>query len=473
MVRRSRLRVLSSVSWMLHKARVTPRVILAVALLAIGVATGVVVGTGGAKPAVVTIGLVALAEAIGVLGLNRVLLVAWLFAYFIPPEISIHGTKVSIGDILSVIIIPVYLSNCVLQRPRFERFERSWLFYFGAMGLSLVSGWAVMGLPASVLIGSALRLVRVLLIVVAARLLPWEEVGSRLTLWRIVEGLTLIAVSIGAVQFHNSADASIGQYYAINGVQYVRGGGYFGNAGAFGNFCAFVAVLCIYLITNRLGFADLMFACLTFGMSVLGVVISDSRGALIALTVGAVIVLGLRVAHILRAGLVIGAVTFAAGAVLNHVKHGFLEYYVGNRLQHTLAKFHSVVGVNETLGGRLTLWRNTLLLLFRHPAAWLFGLGYKSLPVLGTLLGIHVFTDNNYLQAFAEGGLVGIIAFLALLLTLYLTSRGNALLLGVFGCLLISMVTADALTFWRSLALIMVMYEGVRRGEGRHARARV
>jgi O-antigen ligase len=107
--------------------------------------------------------------------------------------------------------------------------------------------------------------------------------------------------------------------------------------------------------------------------------------------------------------------------------------------------------VNRALAGRLTVWHQVGESFFDHPYA---GIGYKMLPEK------VVMADNNYLCFLGEGGMIGFSIWIVWLLfvlrdTFRTVSRHplGAFIFSAWVAVLVNMISADVMTFWRTMGL--------------------
>ena len=108
--------------------------------------------------------------------------------------------------------------------------------------------------------------------------------------------------------------------------------------------------------------------------------------------------------------------------------------------------------------GRLETWRAIANFIAAHPWQTLAGIGYKTLPYTHHL-GRPVIADNMYLSTLVETGIFGLVALLAMNVSILRASLRVAKGGSFFGrwmfCFwtgeMFQMLLGDVLTFWRVL----------------------
>ena len=109
-----------------------------------------------------------------------------------------------------------------------------------------------------------------------------------------------------------------------------------------------------------------------------------------------------------------------------------------------------------------------------HPWFLLFGIGYKTLPHTN-LFGTTLIPDNGFLSLAFETGILGLVAFLILSITvlrsLHRTSqqqnstiRTYSAFLFAFWCgQMVQMLTGDIFTYWRNLVIYFLFMGAVQK----------
>jgi O-antigen ligase len=118
--------------------------------------------------------------------------------------------------------------------------------------------------------------------------------------------------------------------------------------------------------------------------------------------------------------------------------------------------------------GRWETWKSLFDYFAGRPGLLLFGIGYKSIAstrLFGTILTV----DNGYLSLLFETGILGLTAWIILIITLLhqlfeVRRRGSsiqslyAIFLLAFWCgQMVQMMTGDILTYWRNLVVYFSM----------------
>jgi O-antigen ligase len=154
-----------------------------------------------------------------------------------------------------------------------------------------------------------------------------------------------------------------------------------------------------------------------------------SRGPWLALFVTGGAIIAVKAMQLDRRRRLIAAVTLLAGTVLFAALF-YSELHA--RYLSTIAELTAMRGgdLNTSIGGRLVMWKAALTMFLAHPVLGVgmnqFGQHLREMVALGQapeFVAIFSQTHNEYLEALATGGVIGIAYFLWLLgapLTLFL-----------------------------------------------------
>jgi len=270
--------------------------------------------------------------------------------------------------------------------------------------------------------------------------------------------IALAAALFGCIDFLYQLPAPPGfgaQFIWLDSGVYRRAQGFFYDASALGNLCAFFVVMSVAALISK--------KALPRAASALGVVVfltalllSYSRGALGAAAIGCLALLLLESKTWAKRRVVIALAILVAitGAAFVLVLPEFASTYIG-RFQ-----FSSGAGATPErfFSGRLETWSTAAAFIAAHPSEVLFGIGYKTLPYTRHL-GQPLVADNMYLSTLMETGLFGLFALMSLNFAILRTSFRGARRGSFFGkwmfCFwlgeMFQMLLADVLTFWRVL----------------------
>jgi len=126
--------------------------------------------------------------------------------------------------------------------------------------------------------------------------------------------------------------------------------------------------------------------------------------------------------------------------------------------------------IDRAFSGRISVWEGVAEAFAAHPT---FGIGYKMLPEK------VVMADNNYLCFLAEGGIAGALVWLLWLVSVTVAAARaarrhslGACVLAAWVGMLANMMSADVMTYWRTVGLFMsilglVLIASHRRGGNR------
>jgi len=244
-----------------------------------------------------------------------------------------------------------------------------------------------------------------------------------------------------------------------------RAQGLFYEASTLGNFCAFFLVLilvCLFRPNSESPFSKpTLIASGTVLMSAL--ILSYSRGSIVNLVIATSALLWLRrgsvhfkIGRVLIAGTLVLVIAAVAVQLV-------LPSFSANYWSRIAASLQYVsTSPNGVLSGRLTNWALLLDFLQREPWTAVFGVGYKTLPY-SDYVGARVIADNTYLQLLVETGIVGLMIFLGLNITIIKTglraARSSMTTTQIFGqwifCFwagqMAQMFSGDLVTYWRVL----------------------
>jgi O-antigen ligase len=225
--------------------------------------------------------------------------------------------------------------------------------------------------------------------------------------------LTFIVYSFKMSQHGTRAWASAGFAFRDEGVNGAPG--WFNNSGEFGiQMCVFVPVTAYFirgLARHWPRWQKYLFWGIA-GTGVTSIVASSSRGALLGL---AAVVFWMLIKSRYKIKALVGT------AVLAGVVYWLLP-------QQQLARLQSM-GDDNTSVSRTTLWQHGREIIASHPA---LGIGYNNWsPYSAVHYGAGLLPHNIFIQAGAELGVTGLVAFIALIVvTLVINRRTRAVMKG-------------------------------------------
>ena len=243
--------------------------------------------------------------------------------------------------------------------------------------------------------------------------------------------------------------------YFMGKVMY-RAGGVFAEAGTFSLMMSLLTVFAIETFLKS-KFRVLSLTCLI--LCLIGIVISDTRIAFIAIT--CVLVISLCSIGKIKIKNIVLAVGIIAISLIVYNNNVFLQRYVNERVINTLTGlFMDSSSKNEISSGRFMIWKERIGDYFSSDFIQIvFGKGYKVTE--------DSLADNNYISAFYNTGIIGGIAFISFwlinVIKLFVRLRGvrDKLIYKIYrNCLivyLIYMFTCDAMTMVRPFYFFIVI----------------
>jgi O-antigen ligase len=266
--------------------------------------------------------------------------------------------------------------------------------------------------------------------------------------------------------FQLPAPAGYGpQFVWLDSGVYRRAQGFFYEANALGNFCAFFLVMIAVSLARPRGQTPVSRKGLLAGGVIFcaALMLSYSRGSVVNLVVALAVLLWLDRRRVRWARImpVLAALGGAATFVTWKIFPAFAEIY-WLRLSATTEFLLSAT--DGVLSGRVASWHMLLEWLAANPWQAALGIGYKTLPY-SEYLGMPVVADNMYLSLLVETGVLGLAALLWLNVTILRAAhraqkpRRNAPRNSFLGAWILcfwagqmaQMLSGDLLTYWRVL----------------------
>ena len=280
-------------------------------------------------------------------------------------------------------------------------------------------------------------------------------------------GGAVLAAVYGIVDFvwplpiaHPAAD----QFVWLEDAVLRRAQGPFYESSNFGNFCGFFLIAgSVALFARRERDLGLPRAVLVVFISVLSlaVLVAFSRSVWASILAALLASLMLtRSSRLPRIAGVVGAVLIPLWFVWMF-SPGLWDYLVSARLGRL---WQLLDDPNYATSGRFDTWVRVVSIMRDQPQYLLMGIGYKTLPVTRLFHG-EIVTDNGYLSLLLETGIAGLAGFalfssaiLRVFFRLARSARGipsfwGTVLFSIWCGELVLLLAADALTYWRNMAI--------------------
>jgi O-antigen ligase len=401
-----------------------------------------------------------------ILGVERWLFLFFFAALLLPP---LPGPAGNSGISLAPLALVPGVAVGLLRVPEWRRWRSTLPLFLGFFltVLLLSAGLAVLYSGGSVAAGS---LARVVLFGASGYVFIYAFGGPResqfdpflLTRFLFAAACAGSLFACADFYFQWPAPAGFGAQFIWVGDDILRRAqGLFYEASTLGNFCAFFLVMILVGFSRPSAQNPVPRFWMVAGGCVLAaaLIFSYSRASLVCVFVAAialVLLLRLRVRRIL---LTAAAVAVAGWLVIRFAAPGLSSHYV-ERLQISFQFLFEAP--DRVLSGRLATWATIAGFIREHPLDLIFGIGYKTLPYTDYVPG-GIIVDNTYLSLLVETGVVGLLAFLALNVSILRTAfraarceSARASFLGTwifcFWCgEMVQMFSGDLITFWRVL----------------------
>jgi hypothetical protein len=413
--------------------------------------------------------------------MNRFLLGVLLVACLAAPPLPVPaaGRSLHVAMFAAAMLVAWGWYRRDAWQIRWDALAGSLVAYKAALLLSLAFACQWAPVPA-LLAGAARALLFAIAIYVAlyVRDGPFDEPDTRFWV-RLVFGAAIAGALYGCLDFAWQLPAPAGsapqRLLLHGGATLRRAQAPFYDAGALGNLCVFLLVVCAAMAVQRrsVRVAPLWAIASGAAIGMTALVASYSRASLAGLGV-ALVALALAEWRRTRrwrlfTGLAAGVAVTAGAAWL---VWGPVAGLHAKRFAVSLTQL--ATRPDAALSGRWGTWTAIAALLGDHPRYLLTGVGYRLLPA--GALGEPLIPDNMYLSALAETGLPGLAALLAVLVAVLRTSWRLArsddpmvALLGLtsfaFWCgQALQMLAVDLFTYWRLLpAYLFLLALGARR----------
>ncbi|HEX9708598.1 MAG TPA: O-antigen ligase family protein [Candidatus Thermoplasmatota archaeon] len=441
---------------------------------ALGAGVGIVLAVGGAASGglYMTIAGAALSAS----GLAVLLAAGWLeslalvaLSVPLPALVSTGEVRVAAAAPVAAIVVASWIVRAGTSGRRIE----SGSLPRGALTLLLVA--FLFAAPFAGSLAVALREILNLSVLLALLVVAIDLLGSEVEGRERVVGLLAV---VGAV----TGGAAVLETIGVIPGEFPRSGTPFNRAAlAFGqpNPLALLLALCIPLLVHRRATASNLPARLAWtaalAAGVLGLVGTFSRGAWLALVLGAGALLAARA---WRPAVRIWMATLAVALVLDAAS--------GGALRDTAVR---TVGDWVVEQRALLLWAGVLM-FFDHPLVGVGPGGFATeldvyAPMLPRLFDLKPTPHNAYVQMAAETGVVGLLAFVVFLVAVFRVFRGDlvraedpherslrAALLWCLGILVVSGFALWPFAHGTGEAVVLILAVGLARDPSRRERVR-
>jgi len=302
----------------------------------------------------------------------------------------------------------------------------------------------------------------------------WHPLPFTRTLFLIATASALFA----CVDFYYQFPAPAGfeqQFVWLPDEVLRRAQGLFYEASTLGNFCAFFLVMIAVAFFRPREESPCSRTVLVLAGAVFttALILSYSRASVLNVVTAIIALAVVRGVRFWKPVLLAALVLAAAALAIRFALPAFSASYWA-RISASFQYFgYSPDGV---LSGRLQHWSALADFLTRNPWHVFFGVGYKTLPY-SNFTGEAVIADNTYLSLLVETGVIGLISFLVLNLTILRSSlRAVRSRHSFFGewifCFwtgqMVQMLSGDLITYWRVLPVYFwVLGIAVRENESR------
>lgn len=273
-----------------------------------------------------------------------------------------------------------------------------------------------------------------------------------------------ISAIIGIFRFIYQYPMQSDQYILIGSNLLYRAGGVFEEANSYGNQMALILIINILLLLDdslkksvRAKIFLLLSSCIVLG----GLIVSFSRGALIAFIIAFIIIVLKNIINFNKKIVFIIFGVLALIGTLAIINKDLLILYFNEKIVPLFSI--SSTNLNEISSGRLEIWSDTLGFIFSGNLNYLFfGIGYKTslqnsnFPLL---------TDNTYLGTLLQTGILGFLIFILLCCSIlgiffikyFIISRKNIIVSISFLLFIVTLIqgfTVDVFTFYRNMILV-------------------
>jgi hypothetical protein len=410
----------------------------------------------------------------------------WLGLLFVcllltpPLPLPLGDSGVHMAPILAALGLFVGAVRIQQWRAQVSALTAAFAIFLAALLLSL--SFAALYSGAGVALGSLLR---VGLFGIGVYVFVWAQAGPRETgadSLRFARFLFLVSVAAGlfaCADFYFQFPAPAGfenQFVWLDEGVFRRAQGLFYEASTLGNFCAFVLVMTVVGFFRPRAESPCSKPVLAAGAIVFAgaLILSYSRGSIVALLAACVTLMCLRRARI---GRILAGSGFAAAVAAAVVRFALPSFTASYRTRIGRSFEYFLTSPNGVLSGRLTSWSVLTNFIASQPWHVVFGIGYKTLPY-SSFVGTEVIGDNTYLSLLVETGVIGLGVFLVLngliLRGGLRAARSGNPRAAFFGewifCFwigeMVQMLSGDLITYWRVLPVYFwVLGTAVREAE--------
>lgn len=383
-----------------------------------------------------------------------------LLSWSVAPSFHIGKFNAEIGDILVFLGIV-----CFYQRVRGHwisgLFERAFIVYIATALLSvLVLTWYTSSYLSGV--SSAFRIFRLVGDLFIIALIRSRGSMQTSEIYRILDFAifgSVVACIITLIEFKHGVGMSSQQFFTLDGVQMYRAGGtIYENAGEFGNYESILFGIALWMTYQCRG-PRRFFYLLSSVLFAFGAISSYSRAAMLGLVVAYLILwIGNRGKFRSLMGVVItlGALIVA----MEQFMPGYITQVWDTRII-PLFSISNTQGFNLAGGGRVTFWKESFAFIASNIWSLITGVGYYGVTYAAAVFHQPMYTDNNYVSAILEQGLLGLISlvcfvFTPIVVSLRRLSLGSTswLVLALWVSEALQAFTGDIFTFWKTMPIL-------------------
>lgn len=382
------------------------------------------------------------------------------------PGISLKGTLINYIDIISGIIF-IYLIFTINKNKKLKVNLDMYLVMYGIIILLSIIGSFFMGNNEYfTTIFKSYRFIEIIIIYIFTLRyynLNWIESTTKIVL---ISGI--IGSSIGIINFFLRVPMQSEQYILINHELIYRAGGVYQEANSFANMMTFniIFALIILLEKARIRKNIKILSIINIASSLVGLIVSFCRGPIVAILVTLII---MAIYYIKNNNLklfkllLIIAICCMFIINLNEEIAKLVEIFLNDRVLPLL----SINGenINSISSGRIGIWSSLIENFFSlNWIVILLGTGYKASTIH---LGFGNLSDNNYLGALVQTGILGFVVFIVLnykIITNMIKYKTNNIYIKIYKDTvifiwisnMIQMLTGDVITFYRNISLVFI-----------------
>lgn len=385
-----------------------------------------------------------------------------ILSFICIPGIKINGVLINFIDILMPI---VFIYNMLLKKISRDKLTDIFILYLFIVFTSMILLFVE---TKYIDISVILKFIRIVYIILSYVLIKNVNIKNQINIQKILKCILIggiISSVLGIIFFINQNTIyNPSQTMYFYGKVYFRAGGVFKEASTFGCFMSFNIILSLIFIYNDKIYVNKYLCYINIVLSLIGLLISYTRISMISLIIVVFIFCIKKWKIIMRniAGIIIGLIIITS--MLNN--NSYYKYFYESRIQplFTINK----TNVNKISTGRLDIWSENINEFLKSDYKIVFGSGYKSSVDNQNKINSDI-VDNNFISALTQTGIIGLVLFLALNITIFYSlfkkspykknymsiflDASKYLWLVIF----IHMFTCDAFTYYRNVSFLFIM----------------